>query len=172
MAETYENSRCGGHRRVCRGELSGPGQSDGAVPHVSPARCIQLSEYLALSLRTQLAPPPRSTVSAPIMGSVLITRHTGCLGGGICDDRIRSAQTYLPNSEVGSISGLALAVVTWALRAPCLSDALRDAHWARHRRSLRLAEAKNGRRRKTCSCTRNEGRPQYCLQASVCIAAV
>ncbi|CAL6116202.1 Hypothetical_protein [Hexamita inflata] len=43
---------------------------------------------------------------------------------------------------------------------------------ARHRRSLRLADAKNGRRRKICSCTRNEGRPQYCLQASVCIAAV
>ncbi|CAL6115509.1 Hypothetical_protein [Hexamita inflata] len=35
------------------------------------------------------------------MASVLITRHTGCLGGGICDDRIRSAQTYLPSSRSG-----------------------------------------------------------------------
>ncbi|CAL6115132.1 Hypothetical_protein [Hexamita inflata] len=95
--------------------------------------------------------------SAPIMASVQITRRTGCLGGGICNDRIRSHKLTCRVAEVGSISGLTLAIVARVLRTPYLSDALREAHGARHRRSLRLADAKNCRRRKICSCTRNEG---------------
>ncbi|CAL6078673.1 Hypothetical_protein [Hexamita inflata] len=80
--------------------------------------------------------------SAPIMASVQITRRTGCLGGGICNDRIRSHKLTCRVAEVGSISGLTLAIVARVLRTPYLSDALRDAHGARHRRSLRLADAK------------------------------
>ncbi|CAL6063082.1 Hypothetical_protein [Hexamita inflata] len=155
--ETYENSACGGHSCVCRGELSELGQGRNEVLRVRPARCKQQSEYLVLSLRILSAPPPRQMASAPIMASVQITRRTGCLGGGICNDRIRSHKLTCRVAEVGSISGLTLAIVARVLRTPYLSDALRDAHGARHRRSLRLADAKNCRRRKICSCTRNEG---------------
>ncbi|CAL6116878.1 Hypothetical_protein [Hexamita inflata] len=155
--ETYENSACGGHRCVCRGELSELGQGRNEVLRVRPARCKQQSEYLVLSLRILSAPPPRQVASAPMLASVQITRRTGCLGGGICNDRIRSHKLTCRVAEVGSISGLTLAIVARVLRTPYLSDALRDAHGARHRRSLRLADAKNCRRRKICSCTRNEG---------------
>ncbi|CAL6063084.1 Hypothetical_protein [Hexamita inflata] len=85
--ETYENSACGGHSCVCRGELSELGQGRNEVLRVRPARCKQQSEYLVLSLRILSAPPPRQMPSAPIMASVQITRRTGCLGGGICNDR-------------------------------------------------------------------------------------
>ncbi|CAL6115118.1 Hypothetical_protein [Hexamita inflata] len=144
--ETYENSACGGHSCVCRGELSELGQGRNEVLRVRPARRKQQSEYLALSLRILSAPPPRQMPSAPIMASVQITRRTGCLGGGICNDRIRSHKLTCRVAEVGSISGLTLAIQHGAYcgrriyQTHCATQQI-----ARHRRSLWFADAKNRR---------------------------
>ncbi|CAL6110537.1 Hypothetical_protein [Hexamita inflata] len=78
------------------------------------------------------------------MASVLITRRTGCLGGGICDDRIRSAQTYFRSSRSGFDFWASLGGSSTGVAGALFIRRTARRTWARHRRSLRLADAFNG----------------------------
>ncbi|CAL6078669.1 Hypothetical_protein [Hexamita inflata] len=167
--ETYENSACGGHSCVCRDELSELGQGRNEVLRVRPARGKQQSEHLALSLRILSAPPPRQMASAPIMASVQITRRTGCLGGGICNDRIRSHKLTCRVAEVGSISGLTSMIVARHDAVFVRRTARRTG--ARHRRKVYGSPTpRTARRRKIVASTRNEAPTLLRPTVSACTA--